>query len=256
MATDYFKLDGRVALITGGSKGLGKAIADALASAGAHVALVSRHLDQAEAAARDIRDRFGRRALALEHDVSVSAQVNQMVQRTLEAFGRIDILVNNAGVNIRGPIVGYRDEDWAQVLSTNLTSAFYCCRAVGQHLLSRGGGGRVINMASIFGVTSMPGRVAYTASKAGLIGLTKTLALEWAPHQITVNAICPGPFATEMNIPLLQNPEVREHFTSRIPLGRWGNVEEVGAAALYLASDPAGFVTGHTLYVDGGWTAQ
>jgi NAD(P)-dependent dehydrogenase (short-subunit alcohol dehydrogenase family) len=256
MASDYFRLDGRVALITGGSKGLGKAIADALASAGAHVALVSRHLDQAEAAARDVRDRFGQSAVALEHDVSVSSQVNQMVQRTLDSLGRIDILVNNAGINIRGPIVEYRDEDWAQVLGTNLTSAFYCCRAVGQHMLGRGGGGRVINLASIFGVTSMPGRVAYTASKAGLIGLTKTLALEWAPQQITVNAICPGPFATEMNIPLLQNPEVREHFTSRIPLGRWGNVEEVGAAALYLASDSAGFVTGHTLYVDGGWTAQ
>jgi len=256
MATEYFRLDGRVALITGGSKGLGKAIADALASAGAHVALVSRHLDQAEAAAQDVRGRYGQRAVALEHDVSDSSQVNLMVQRTLEEFGRIDILVNNAGVNIRGPIVEYRDEDWAQVLATNLSSAFYCCRAVGQHMLARAGGGRVINLASIFGVTSMPGRVAYTSTKAGLIGMTKTLALEWAPQQITVNAICPGPFATEMNIPLLQNPEVREHFPSRIPLGRWGNVEEVGAAALYLASDAAGFVTGHTLFVDGGWTAQ
>jgi NAD(P)-dependent dehydrogenase (short-subunit alcohol dehydrogenase family) len=259
MGVDVFRLDGRVALITGGSKGLGKAIAESLAGAGASVALVSRHMDQAEAAARELRDRHRSHksaAIGLEHDVSVSGQVDAMVARTLDAFGRIDILVNNAGTNIRGPVVEFRDEDWQQVLATNLSSAFYCCRAVGRHMLSRGGPGRVINLASIMAITSMPGRVAYAASKAGLIGLTKTLALEWAPNQITVNALCPGPFATEMNIPLLQNPEVRELFTSRIPLGRWGNVEEIGAAALYLASDAAAFVTGHTLYVDGGWTAQ
>jgi NAD(P)-dependent dehydrogenase (short-subunit alcohol dehydrogenase family) len=256
MAADLFRLDGRVALITGGSKGLGRAVADALSGAGASVALVSRHLDQAAGAAREIRERLGGRTLGLEYDVSDSTQVDAMVRRTLEEFGRIDILVNNAGINIRGPIVEYRDEDWQQVLAINLSSAFYSCRAVGRHMLARGGGGRVINMASIMAITSMPGRVAYTSSKAGLIGLTKTLALEWAPQQITVNAICPGPFATEMNIPLLQNPEVREQFTSRIPVGRWGNVEEIGAAALYLASDAAAFVTGHTLYVDGGWTAQ
>jgi NAD(P)-dependent dehydrogenase (short-subunit alcohol dehydrogenase family) len=255
MSVDQFRLDGRHALITGGSKGLGRAIADSLAGAGVEVCLVSRHGNEAQAAADEIRSATGRRAIALEADVTASAQVNEMVERAVAELGHLDILVNNAGTNIRNNIVDYSDEDWLKVLHTNLSSAFYCCRAVGPHLIQRGWG-RVVNLASIMALTSMPGRCAYTATKAGLIGLTKTLALEWATHGITVNAICPGPFATEMNIPLLQNPEVHELFTSRIPLGRWGKVEEVGAAALYLCSEPAAFVTGHTLYVDGGWTAQ
>ena len=255
MTENPFRLEGRTALITGGSKGLGRAIADALAGAGTDVCLVSRHADQAEAAAAAIRAATGRRGVAIAADVSDSAQVNRMVERAIGELGHLDILVNNAGMNIRNPVVDYSDEDWHKVLNTNLSSAFYCCRTIGPHLIERGWG-RVVNLASIMALTSLPGRAAYTASKAGLIGLTKTLALEWAPHGVTVNAICPGPFATEMNLPLLENPEVREQFTSRIPLGRWGNVEEVGAAALYLCSEPAAFVTGHTLYIDGGWTAQ
>jgi NAD(P)-dependent dehydrogenase (short-subunit alcohol dehydrogenase family) len=255
MTTDQFRLDGRTALITGGSKGLGRAIADALAGAGADVCLVSRHVDEAEKAASEIRAATSRRAVAIEADVSRSSSVNRMVERATAELGHVDILINNAGTNVRNPVIDYLDEDWEKVLQTNLSSAFYCCRALGPHLIQRGWG-RVVNLASIMALTSMPGRAAYACSKAGLIGLTKTLALEWAPHGVTVNALCPGPFATEMNIPLLQNPEVREQFTSRIPLGRWGNVEEVGAAALYLCSEPAAFVTGHTLYIDGGWTAQ
>jgi NAD(P)-dependent dehydrogenase (short-subunit alcohol dehydrogenase family) len=255
MSVDVFRLEGRTALITGGSKGLGRAIADALAGAGAAVCLVSRHQEQAQAAASEISSATGRRAIALAADVSDSEQVNRMAERAIAELGHIDILVNNAGTNIRNAVVDYTDEDWHKVLETNLSSAFYCCRAVGPHLIERGWG-RVLNLASIMALTSLPGRCAYTASKAGLIGLTKTLSLEWAPHGVTVNAICPGPFATEMNIPLLENPEVQQQFTSRIPLGRWGNVEEVGAAALYLCSEPAAFVTGTTLYIDGGWTAQ
>ncbi len=255
MSVDLFRLEGRRALITGGSKGLGRAIADALAGAGAEVCLVSRHLKEGEAAAAVISAATGRRVLALEADVSQSGQVNQMVERAIGELGHLDILINNAGTNIRNQVVDYSDDDWNTMLQTNLSSAFYCCRAIGPHLIERGWG-RVVNLASIMALTSLPGRAAYTATKAGLIGLTKTLALEWATHGVTVNALCPGPFATEMNIPLLQNPEVHQMFTSRIPLGRWGNVEEVGAAALYLCSEPAAFVTGHTLYIDGGWTAQ
>jgi NAD(P)-dependent dehydrogenase (short-subunit alcohol dehydrogenase family) len=255
MSVDQFRLGGRNALITGGSKGLGRAIADALAGAGANVCLVSRHQNEAQAAAEQIQAGTGQRAIALEADVSDSAQVKPMVERAIAGLGHLDILINNAGTNVRNNIVDYTDEDWHKVLHTNLSSAFYCCRAIGPHLIERGWG-RVVNLASIMALTSLPGRVAYASTKAGLIGMTKTLALEWAPHGITVNALCPGPFATEMNLPLLENPEVREQWTSRIPLGRWGNVEEVGAAALYLCSEPAAFVTGHTLYIDGGWTAQ
>jgi NAD(P)-dependent dehydrogenase (short-subunit alcohol dehydrogenase family) len=255
MSVDQFRLEGRNAVITGGSKGLGRAIADALAGAGAGVCLVSRHLNEAQAAADQIQSATGQRAIALEADVSDSSQVKPMVERAIAGLGDLDILINNAGTNVRNNIVDYTDEDWHKVLHTNLSSAFYCCRAVGPHLIERGWG-RVLNLASIMALTSLPGRVAYASTKAGLIGMTKTLALEWAPHGITVNALCPGPFATEMNLPLLENPEIREQWTSRIPVGRWGNVEEVGAAALYLCSEPAAFVTGHTLYIDGGWTAQ
>ncbi len=254
-SVEWFSLKGKTALVTGGSKGLGKAIAAALAGAGATVCLASRNLDQGTATAAEIAEQTGSRALALAADVSRSEEVDRMVEAALRELGQIDILVNNAGVNIRGEVVGYSDEDWFTVLNTNLSSAFFCSRAVGRHMLERKQG-RVINLASMVGTISMPGRAAYASSKAALQGLTKTLALEWAPHGITVNAICPGPFATEMNMPLINNPEVAASFTSRIPVGRWGNVDEVGAAALYLASDLAAFTTGTSLFVDGGWTAQ
>ena len=252
---EWFSLAGKTALVTGGSKGLGKAIAGALAGAGASVCLVSRNLDQGQSTAAELAEQTGSRVVALAADVSRSAEVDQMVQAALGELGQVDILVNNAGVNVRGDIVDYSDNDWFTVLNTNLSSAFFCCRAVGRHMLERKQG-RVINLASMMGTISMPGRVAYSSSKAALQGLTKTLALEWAPHGVTVNAICPGPFATEMNMPLINNPEVASSFTSRIPVGRWGNVDEVGAAALYLASDLAAFTTGISLFVDGGWTAQ
>jgi len=237
---EWFSLEGKTALVTGGSRGLGKAIARALAGAGAGVCLASRNLV---------------RVTAFSADVSRSDDVDRLVAETIEDRGRIDILINNAGVNIRGDCVDYSDEDWLTVIHTNLSSAFYCCRAVGRHMIEQKSG-RVINLASMMGTISMPGRVAYSSSKMGLIGLTKTLALEWAPHGITVNAICPGPFATEMNLPVINNPETNASFTSRIPVGRWGNVDEIGAAVLYLSSDLAGFTTGAALFVDGGWTAQ
>lgn len=250
-----FSLEGKTALITGGSKGLGKAIAEAFAGAGATVCLASRNLEQCQSVAAELEGKTGSRAIALSADVTQSEQVDRLVQDTLSALGQIDILVNNAGVNIRGEITDYSDADWMTVLHTNLSSAFFCCRAVGAHMIERKQG-RVINLASMIGTISMPGRVAYASSKAGLLGLTRTLALEWAPHGVTVNAICPGPFATEMNLPIINNPELSASFTSRIPVGRWGQLNEIGAAALYLASEAAGFTTGASLFVDGGWTVQ
>jgi NAD(P)-dependent dehydrogenase (short-subunit alcohol dehydrogenase family) len=249
-----FRLDGRVAVITGGSKGLGKAIGEALAEAGSRLCIVSRNVAEGEATAAEISGRTGQKAIALACDVADSSQVDATVRQALEAFGQIDILVNSAGVNIRAPAEQYSDADWHAVLNTNLHGTFYCCRAVGRHMLERGYG-RVINLASIMSFVSLPHRAAYATSKAGVLGLTRTLSLEWATKGITVNAICPGPFATEMNRPLIENPEVHQMFTSRIPMGRWGEVREVGAAALYLASEEAAFVTGTTLTVDGGWTA-
>ncbi|MBI4550878.1 MAG: glucose 1-dehydrogenase [Candidatus Latescibacteria bacterium] len=255
MSLERFRLDGRVALVTGGSKGLGKAMALALAGAGADVVITSRHLDESEAAAESIRSVTGRRALAVQADVADRPQVDDMVARALAEFGKIDILVNNAGINIRRPVVELSDDDWHAVIDTNLHGTLYCTRAVGKGMVAQQYG-RVINIASTLGSVAIAHRAAYASSKGAVIQLTKVLALEWAPSNITVNALCPGPFLTEINQPILSNPEAYQFFISKVPLGRFADPDELGGAAIFLASDASSFVTGTTLYVDGGWTAQ
>lgn len=248
---DRFRLDGRVALVTGGVRGLGIAMAEALAEAGAAVAVTARCPDAATAAAREL----GGEALGLAVDVTDRASVEAMVARVLDAHGRLDILVNNAGVNVRGAIEQLGDDDWDQVLDTNLKGPWLCCRAASE-AMKRQKWGRVINLSSMLAEVSLPGRTPYASSKGGLTMLTKTLALEWAADGINVNAIAPGPFATEMNLPLLNDPEVRATFQAKIPLGRWGEPKELGAVAVFLASEASSFITGATIFVDGGYTAQ
>jgi NAD(P)-dependent dehydrogenase (short-subunit alcohol dehydrogenase family) len=252
---DRFRLDGKVAIVTGGSRGLGRAIADALASAGADVAISARQRQNAERVAEDISEATGRKTLALAADVTVRHDVEEMLETVLIALGRIDILVNNAGVNIRVPIEQLSEDDWDTVVDTNLKGPWLCCRAVAKVMKAQKWG-RVINVSSMLGEISMPGRTPYASSKGGLTLLTKTLALEWAKDGINVNALCPGPFATEINTPLLNDPVVKAQVESNIPLARWGDPVELGPAAVFLASEASSFMTGATLFVDGGYTAR
>ncbi|GIX06365.1 MAG: 2-deoxy-D-gluconate 3-dehydrogenase [Candidatus Poribacteria bacterium] len=252
---DRFRLDGRVALITGGSKGLGECMAQGLAEAGANVAITSRHLDECRATAERIAQATGREVLPLQGDVTNEADVQATVAATLERFGQIDILINNAGTNVRDATLELSVEDWQRVLDVNLTGCFLYAKAVLPHMVARKYG-RIINMSSIFGVVGFPARSPYTASKGGLLNMTRTWALEFAKDGITVNAICPGPFDTPMNRPLKNNPEAYQAFVSRIPMGRWGQLEELASVAVFLASDASSYITGAAILVDGGWTAQ
>ncbi len=187
-------------------------------------------------------------------DVTSEDQVLRLEKEVAEAFGRVQILINNAGINIRKQLTEFTLDEWRRVLDTSLTSTFLMCRAFVPHMKGSGYG-RVINLASIMAHVSMPGRAAYSASKSAILGLTRALALELASEGITVNSISPGPFGTEMNTPLMENPELNAQFTAKIPLGRWGRVEEVGQLAVYLCSPDAGFVTGTDVVIDGGWLA-
>ena len=248
------KLAGKAAVITGASKGLGKAMALALAEAGAKVALVSRNREQLEAVAAECR-RLGGEAHVFVADVTSEEQVKRLADNVAGPMGTIQILINNAGINIRKPVTDFTLTEWRAITDTNLTSVFLLCRAFVPQM--KGGGyGRIINMTSIMSHVALPLRTAYCASKAGLLGFTKALALELAPEKITVNGISPGPFATEMNMPIIQNPEANAQFIAKIPAGRWGQIEEIGKLALYLCSEEAGFITGTDVLIDGGWTAQ
>ena len=252
---DRFRLEDRVALVTGGTKGLGRVIADALADAGASVAVSARNEEAAGRVAQEIAARGGGASIGIGMDVAVAAQVEAMVEQTIRELGAVDILVNNAGINIRGPIEDLTESDWDAVIDTNLKGPWLCSRAVARHMKARKWG-RVINVSSMLGEISMPGRTPYASSKGGLTLMTKTLALEWARDGINVNALCPGPFATEINTPLLNDPAARAQMEANVPLGRWGNPVELGPAAVFLASEASSFMTGATLFIDGGYTAR
>jgi NAD(P)-dependent dehydrogenase (short-subunit alcohol dehydrogenase family) len=252
---DRFRLDGKVALVTGGTRGLGRSMAEALASAGAAVALSARNADQATAVANEVGGASAARAIGIAANVTSDAEVRALVARVLDAYGRLDILVNNAGINIRGPIEQLSESDWDQVIDTNLKGPWLCCRAASEPM-KRQKWGRVINVSSMLGEISLPGRSPYASSKGGLTMLTKTLALEWAQDGINVNALCPGPFMTEINTPLLNDPATKAAMQSNVPLGRWGDPVELGPAAVFLASEASNFMTGATLFIDGGYTAR
>ncbi len=252
---DLFRLNGRKALITGGAGGLGRVMAQAFSEAGAEVAIASRKLSDCEQAAKEITALTGRKVFAAAVDTTKEEDITKLKETLANDFGSVDILINNAGINIRGNIQDLSENEFDAVMAVNVKGPFLCSRTFGPEMCENGWG-RIINLGSIMSVISMAGRTPYASSKAAILGFTRTLALEWATKGVTVNAICPGPFATDMNLQLLNDPEKYKAFVEKIPMGRWGELHEIAGAALFLASDAASFVTGSSLFVDGGWTAQ
>lgn len=247
-----FDLTGKVAIVTGANTGIGQAIALALAGAGADVALAGR--SAADETADQIRA-LGRRAALIEADLSTPAPVQKVVDETLAGLGRLDILVNNAGIIRRAEAAKFGEADWDAVIDTNLKSLFFLCQAAGKHMIGQGGG-KIVNIASLLSFQGGIRVPSYAAAKAGVAGLTKALANEWAPLGVNVNAIAPGYVATS-NTAALQGDETRNRqILERIPAGRWGAPADIGGAAVFLASAAADYVHGHILAVDGGWLGR
>jgi NAD(P)-dependent dehydrogenase (short-subunit alcohol dehydrogenase family) len=252
----YAKLDlsGKTAVVIGGTSGIGRAIAHGLAEAGANVVPTSRRIEQVEAAASEIEER-GRRTLRIASDVSDRDSLQKLVDECAKEFGKIDILVNSAGRTKRQPTLDFSEEDWNDILETNLSGTLRACQIFGRHFIENKYG-RIINIASLSTFVSLFEVAAYSASKAAVASLTKSLAIEWAQHGVNVNAIAPGVFKTDLNRELLESTERGREFLMRTPMKRFGNVEELAGAAIFLASDAASYVTGEVLVVDGGFLAS
>ena len=247
-----YSLEGRTAFVTGASRGIGRSIALALAKAGAAVACAARALDDVRSAAAEI-EAAGGRACALRLDVTRGAEITAAVKDAEAALGSVDILVNNAGITLDKPTLEVGDDEWERVLSTNLTSMFRCCRAVGPGMIARGRG-KIINIGSMYGRLGVSHYAAYCASKAAVDGLTRSLAAEWARHGIQVNCLAPGYMNTDIPRAAMADPKTRERFLSKVPARRLGEPEEAAALAVYLASPASDFMTGQVLYLDGGQT--
>ncbi len=250
-----FDLSGKNAIITGGSKGLGFAMAAGLASAGANVALVNRNLEEGKEAAKKLNEDFGIKANAYTANVTDLAQMEDVAKEVFEDLGQIDILINSAGINIRGAIDTLTKEDFRKVMDVNVDGTWNASRAVTPYMKKQGSG-RIINMASTLGLVGMANRTPYATSKGAVVQMTRALGLELAPFNINVNAICPGPFLTEMNIPIAHTEEAKNFVVGATALARWGELREIQGAAIFLASDAGSYMVGSMLTVDGGWTAK
>jgi NAD(P)-dependent dehydrogenase (short-subunit alcohol dehydrogenase family) len=254
MATNILSLEGKIAVITGGTSGIGRALSLGLADAGANVVASARRQQQVDETAAAIEER-GRQTLRLASDVCDRASLENLLAASVEKFGKVDILINCAGRIKRTPTLTMPEEEWTSILDTNLTGTLRACQVFGRHMLDRGYG-RIINISSLNAFVALSEVAAYAASKAGIGSLTRSLAVEWSKRGITVNAIAPGVFRTELNAQLLDSTPRGQELLMRTPMGRFGKTEELVGAAIYLASDAASFVTGQTLVVDGGFLAS
>ncbi|MEO5980143.1 MAG: glucose 1-dehydrogenase [Chryseolinea sp.] len=250
-----FDLTGRSAIITGGSKGLGLAMAAGLASAGASVMLVSRGIDEGQQAAEQLSKMYGAKVIHFGCDITNQRHTEKMAHTAIEMFGQIDILINSAGINIRGAIDEVTPDDFAKVMEVNVTGSWLACRAVTPHM-KKANKGKIINLASTLGLIGLPNRTPYASSKGAVVQLTRALSLELAPFNINVNAICPGPFLTEMNMAIANTDEGKKSVLGATALGRWARLEEIQGVALLLASDASSYMIGSIITVDGGWTAR
>jgi NAD(P)-dependent dehydrogenase (short-subunit alcohol dehydrogenase family) len=250
-----FDLSQKVAIITGGSKGLGLAIAAGLASAGASVLLFNRNIREGQEAVAYIANTYGTRAISFAGDITNREHTERMAEEAVRVFGRLDILVNSAGINIRGAIDEVTPEDFARVMEVNVTGTWLASRAVTPYMKKQGSG-KIINLASTLGLVGLSNRTPYTSSKGAVVQMTRALALELCPFNINVNAICPGPFLTEMNQPIADSDEAKKFVVGATSLGRWARLEEIQGTALLLASDASSYMVGSIIPVDGGWTAK
>jgi NAD(P)-dependent dehydrogenase (short-subunit alcohol dehydrogenase family) len=251
----YFDLDGKISVVTGAGRGIGRAVALTLARAGSDVALVARSQNQLDAVAKEIQEQ-GRRAVVFPADLTQTQQLPGLTEKIVQSMGWIDILVNNAGINIPQDSVDVTEEAWDAIMNINLKGAFFLAQAVGKVMIAQGRNGRIINISSQTGSVALAKRAVYCASKAGLNLITKVLAMDWAPHGILVNAVAPTFIETELSRDFLADPEFRQYALAKNLLKRFGKPDDVAGAVLYLASPIANMITGHVLLVDAGWTAH